>query len=211
MLANRSSVTIASIALATLLGWAACYQGGPGTDGIPNPSGTEENSFEYGLVLEDERGEGGMRPVGRDFRFRSGDGFRFAFRADFDAHVYLFNRAERAADYVALVPGPATRVANPIYAGEAVHLPGAPEWLRFDRQPGWEHFVMVVSTAPQADFEPDGNSIDRDAFERSLARIERLQTPASRSSVTEADKTREFFAASAREVALVVRLPLEHD
>lgn len=211
MLANRSSATIASIALATLLGWAACGSGEPGIGGIPDPSGTEENSFEYGLVLEDERGEGGMRSVGRDFRFRSGDGFRFEFRADFDAHVYLFNRAERAADYVALVPGPATRVANPIYAGEAVHLPGAPEWLRFDRQPGLEHFVMVVSTAPQADFESAGSSIDRDSFERSLARIERLQTPASRSSVTEADKTREFFAASARDVALVVRLPLEHD
>ena len=204
MLVNRSSVTIACIATAALLGSVACC--------CLEESGTdaEENSFEYGLELEDERGEGGMRPVDLDFRFRSGDGFRFVFRADFDGHVYLFKRAERAADYVALVPGPGSRVAKPIVAGEAVLLPGEPEWLRFDGEPGWEHFVMVVSTAPQTDFESAGNSIDRDAFERSLVRIERFQAPVSRRSVTGDERTREFFAASACDVALVVRLSLEH-
>lgn len=211
MLGNRCSGSIVRIAAAAVLGWVACGPSEPGIDGFPGPGAAAEYSFEYGVELEDERADGGMRPVGRDFRFRSGDGFRFAFRADFDAYVYMFNRSDGAETYAALVPGARSRVNNPILAGDSVLLPGEPQWLRFDRERGWEHFVMVVSLTPQAAFEAVGASIRRDEFERVLARIESLQAPASRSSVTEDDWTREFFSAGAQDMAVAVRLPLAHD
>lgn len=212
MAAKRFAVPVfGRVAAAALLAWAACGPAEPVSEEVPGPGGAEEYSFEYGLELEDERVAAGSRPVGTDFRFRSGDGFRLAFRADFDAYLYLFNREEGAQAYEALIPSAGSRIENPIRAGEEMRVPEEPKWLRFDRDRGWEYFVMVVSTEPQADFEEAGASLSRAEFERSLAEIESFQAPTSRSTLLEDVQTRTFFSVDDRDVALVVRLPLTHD
>ena len=55
-------------------------------------------------------------PVREDRKFRSGDLFRFVFRPEFDAHVYMVARGPRQANYTVLYPGERASAPNPIPA-----------------------------------------------------------------------------------------------
>jgi hypothetical protein len=166
---------------------------------------SSEREISY-LIEREEQGH--TAPAPEDFQFRSGDRFRFRFRPGFPAYMYVANRGSHQAAYRVLFPAGEERSRNPLKAGTPVALPIDAEWLRLDESPGNEYLVLIASTVRLSELEQTAE-IPRDTFEAQLAGIERRYQPDSSRRFRDGDWTK-FFAAREGDLALVVRLALEH-
>ena len=164
--------------------------------------------FRYAIEIEDRLSESGLRRAGAGHVFRSGERFRVAIRADFEAFAYLLNRGAGEAAYQLLFPGGGS--GNPIPADQELRMPGDGNWLRLDRDAGIEHLVLVVSSEPRREIEASGGAIPMEAFEEAAARIALRSGPASRSSVRQDGYTEVFLSAERGGAAVVERLPVRH-
>ncbi|MCY4594118.1 MAG: DUF4384 domain-containing protein [Bryobacterales bacterium] len=164
----------------------------------------------YAIEVDDERSAGGVRRAAQDFRFRSGDKFRLALDADFEAYAYLFHRSEGDPSYVRLFPHPRIAVKVPLPGDQATRIPADEQRWTLDTDKGLEHLVLVVSSAPWAIEAGSGGSLWRDAFERQLAELEMSRRPGSYSATEEDGWTKLFFDGEMRDAAIVARIPMSH-
>ncbi len=150
-------------------------------------------------------------PVREDRKFRSGDLFRFVFRPEFDAHVYMVARGPRQANYTVLYPGERASAPNPIPAGEKVTVPNTDVgWLHMDNEKGDENLLLIAATSPLAEFAGMGTTVEREAFESRLAEVERQHHPASYRRFEDGDWVKLFAAKGKDSLAIVLRIPLLH-
>ena len=170
-----------------------------------------ELRFDYAVAIEDDREADGLRRVGRDFRFRSGDRFLLAFRPEFAAYAYLFHRSEGEQSYTLLFPHRRIGVPNPLPPNRESRVPDGKLRWTLDEDRGIEQLVLVVSSAPWTLEAGSGGRIGRDLFERRLAALEISRRPGSYSAVEEDGWTRLFFDGEKRDAALVTRIPMSHD
>jgi hypothetical protein len=178
----------------------------PPTRTAPGLDNASEREISYLLLREDS---GKAVRVPETFQFQSGEKFRLRFRPGFPAYIYVANRGKGENSYSVLFPLPAERSRNPLPAGTAVGVPNDTEWLRFDKVPGNEYFVLIASSVALPDLEKAGAQIGLDTFEAQLANIERQYQPTSSRRFQDGDWTK-FFAAREGDIAIVVRLPLQH-
>ena len=170
-----------------------------------------ELQFDYAVAIEDEREAEGLRRVGRDFRFRSGDRFLLVFRPEFEAYAYLFHRPEGGRNYTRLFPHPRIGVENPLAGGRETRVPDGKLRWTLDEKRGMEQLVLVVSSAPWRVETDSGGRIGRDRFERRLAELELSRRPGSYSALEEDAWSKLFFDGGQRDAALVARIPMSHD
>jgi len=178
----------------------------PPNGDAPGLHSANERAISY--MIERQDGDK-AKPVPEDFQFQSGDRFRLRFRPGFPAYIYIANRGADQSSYSILFPQSSNGDHNPLKTGAEVTLPGHQDWLRFDSTPGNENFVVVASTVPLSALDEAGTKIPRDTFETHLTEIEREYRPQSSRRFQDGDWMK-FFAAREGDLALVVRLGLQH-
>ena len=110
----------------------------------PKSIGAGVRTLSYTLELNRPDGP---RRVPHDWAFGAGDQFRLRLGVDFDAWLYLFNRAAGDAVYTVLCPLTASE-RRPLPPSErAVVLPEG-VWLTMDDTPEDEELVLVASNRP---------------------------------------------------------------
>ena len=110
------------------------------TRGLQSKSPSGVLNISYVLELNQL---GGPREVADAWRFRAGDQFRLRLDLDFDAWVYLFNRATGDTVYTLLYPGDSSEHV-PLSSSQGVVLP-PDTWLTMDATPEDEQLVLVIS------------------------------------------------------------------
>ena len=208
--------------LAGVLGLAGCgREGAPEKSAAPAASTatstneappaldkSSESELAYAIELQVT---GNPVQVREDRKFRSGDLFRFVFRPEFDAYVYMVARGPSQANYTVLYPGERTTARNPIPAGEKVTVPN-PDlgWLHMDNEKGDENLILIASTSPLAEFAGMGTTVEREDFESRLAEVERQHRPASYRRFEDGEWVKLFAARGKESLAIVLRIPLLH-
>ena len=181
------------------------------TGAVPQRRGLDTITSSPSAYAIELQVSGNPVPVREDRKFRSGDLFRFVFRPEFDAHVYMVARGPRQANYTVLYPGERASAPNPIPAGEKVTVPNADiGWLHMDNEKGDENLILIASTAPLAEFAGMGTTVEREDFESRLAEVERQHHPASYRRFEDGDWVKLFAAKGKESLAIVLRIPLLH-
>lgn len=160
MIQQTKKLAFASI-LATL-----CLLTGPGAK-------CEAETSEY--AIEIKAGRDGARRVNPSYVFRSGDRFRFVFRSDFDAFVYLFSRGTGEAAYSRLFPHSGMQASNVVRPDFNVLVPDGGGWFAFDEQDGVEHVVVVVANRPLRELDEVGDEIAMDRLDYTLSQLSRMR------------------------------------
>jgi hypothetical protein len=173
----------------------------------PSPSLAPTNEREIAYEIDREE-QGQPKPVSEQYDFHSDDRFRIRFRPDFAAYIYVVNRGEHEGSYHVLFPSQNEQPQNPLGKGVFAAVPSDTDWLRFDKTPGNEFFFLIASTVSLPDFE-QSPLIPRDTFDVELAQVERRYQPSSSHRFQDHNLTK-FFAARKGDLALVVRLNLQH-
>lgn len=164
-------------------------------------------TFRYGLELDDRDGP---RLVQEDFAFRSGDRFRFVIESESPVYAWLFNRGSGEESYTQLLPG-GTERARPLPDDREVVVP-RDGWYRMDRVAGVEQLVLVVATEPVRALESvDEDDLRAAAFEQRLGDLERIYRPDRFRRGRVDDRVELVAEGSDQAIAMVVRIPLEHE
>jgi hypothetical protein len=178
---------------------------------VPQRSGLDTITSSPSAYAIELQVSGNPVQVREDRKFRSGDLFRFVFRPEFDAHVYMVARWPRQANYTVLYPGERASAPNPIPAGEKVTVPNADiGWLHMDNEKGDENLLLIAATSPLAEFAGMATTVEREAFESRLAEVERQHHPASYRRFEDGDWVKLFAAKGKESLAIVLRIPLLH-
>lgn len=156
-------------ALCLLAVGAACGSNRPAVPAAPRAV----QNLEY--AIEIEAGRDGARRVNSSYVFRNGDRFRFVFRSDFDAFVYLFSRGTGESAYSRLFPHGDLQVSNVVRPDFEVLVPGGAGWLAFDDSPGTEHLVLAVSNRPLRQLEDVGSQVEMDRLDYTLSQLSRMR------------------------------------
>ena len=133
----------------------------------------EAEMSEY--AIEIKSGRDGARRVNPSYVFRSGDRFRFVFRSDFDAFVYLFSRGTGEGAYSRLFPHSGMQASNVVRPDFNVLVPDAGNWFAFDEQDGVEHVVIVVANRPLRELDEVGTEIGMDRLDYTLSQLSRMR------------------------------------
>jgi hypothetical protein len=169
---------------------------------------SEELQIAYAIEVETD---GKPKRVREDETFRSGDGFRFIFKPDFKAYVYVLNRGPHEKAYQILFPNSKISIDNPIEPKKEVAIPGGETWLRMDNRKGDEDLVLIASNVQLPDFNTTEKTIDRDTFDERIAHVERRYRPKSSRRFGDGDWVKVFAAGAKQDVAMVLRVPLRHE
>jgi hypothetical protein len=202
---RRNFFSLSLLSLAVTSGCTKPQQPPPTTAGSALDT-SNEREISYSIEREEQ---GKAVRVPETFQFKSGDRFRLRFRPGFSAFVYVANRGKGENSYSVLFPLPAERSRNPLAVGTEVVLPNDKEWMRFDKVAGNEYLFLIAASKALVDLEQIGAQIPRDTFESQLAGIERQYQPTSSRRFQDGDLTK-FFAAREGDIAIVVRLALQH-
>ena len=166
-------------------------------------------NLEYGIEVA--AGRDGARRVNSSHVFRNGDRFRFVFRSDFDAFVYLFSRGTGEGAYSRLFPHGDLQVSNVVRPDFEVLVPSGGGWLEFDDTPGTEHLVLAVSNRPLRQLEDVGSEVEMDRLDYTLSQLSRMRGySASQPNVGGGDWTRLTLRALGSPAVRVERLALTH-
>ena len=136
------------------------------TRGLQSKSPDGILNISYALELNQP---GGTREVPDSWVFRAGDQFRLKLGIDFDAWLYLFNRATGDAVYTLLYPRDSSEHV-PLRSSQDVILP-ADTWLTMDATPEDEQLVLVVSAKSWA-FAAGRKTIPASELDAALAEVE---------------------------------------
>ena len=203
---------------------AGCKRPGPGSStvttvpgaGDPRPirsavaAPTDEIEFSYALEIPDANGN--PLTVQDTFKFRSGERFRFLWKANFPAYLYVFNRAPRSTSYDRLVPGADEAPMIGASSETAAPIPkSSPGWLRFDKVPGDEQMVLVVSRAAVPVLESQTRRYSVEEFDRILIALERSRRARSLRRFDEGHWHKYVAAGPNAQLAAISRLPLNHE
>ncbi len=164
-------------------------------------TGGDELHLSYGLELREAEA---YRPVAEDYRFQPGDQFRIRLETDFEARLYLFNRA--AAEEVYAVVYPLSDEEGEPVRGEVVLPPGKNEWLTMDDTPEDEQLVLVIATAPWPAFAPGQPTVAYQELEVELGRAERDLESVSWRRLVADDRIRLTFAEPGADFVYMARL-----
>jgi hypothetical protein len=146
------------------------------------------------------------------FKFRTGERFRLQWKANFAAFLYVFNRGPKSANYVRLFPA----LEQASMVGASLDAParipkGATDWMRFDKVPGDEQMILIVSRAQVPALEQAHTVYSAEQFDRILIALERSRRPRSFRRFDEGHWHKCIAAGSVTDLAIVNRLPLYHE
>jgi hypothetical protein len=184
---------------------------GSGMPPLPTPAATSsvptEITLSYAFELQGENQTVSL--VAADHVFRSGDRFRVVFKADFNAHVYLFNQNPDDANVQVLYPV-AAKTAT-LQANAETRTPGTEGWFRMDPKAGNEVLILVASPNPLPALERTGEAVRRREFDSWLAQTEEGGRPKSQRLFQNSAWCSLMTDASQKALVFVHRIPLRHD
>jgi hypothetical protein len=172
------------------------------------PALDKSGETDIAYAIEVQQGDDAVL-VKEDHKFHSGDRFRLLFRPDFDAHIYVVNRGRGQSTYQTIFPRRLVEI------GTEVRVPGADiggdqGWMRMDAQAGNENLILIAATVPLDELDGMSQEMDREEFEARLATVERKYRPTSSRRFEDKDWVKVFAARGRGEMAIILRLPLEH-
>lgn len=102
-------------------------------------------------------------------RLHSGDMFKVRFEVSEDGYVYLLG-LDSKGDLIRLFPEKDAGFAFKVKAHQPYFVPEQDEWFRLDQNPGQEHIIMFLSSAPLKGFQQKIDQLKKSDFD-SITRL----------------------------------------
>lgn len=177
------------------------------SDGLAPP---DELRFAYSIEIPSAKGKPvAVRP---EFRFHTGDRFRFRWRLFAPLHLFLFHRAPDSSAYRCVFPSSSHRESAFVGASsEPIPIPKDPDdWFRLGGSSGAEQFVIVASTVPLPRLADGSSPVETGELDRSLFQIAHEYPPRTFAYDFDGNWKQFTVKTSARGVVVVERLLLSH-